>query len=79
MYGIEVAVILLAVVISIVLIWTSPQWMNALARGATRLSRRIDRAGVAIEKTLGIDSEASTYVVDSKRKADVDDIPMEER
>ncbi len=54
MYGIEAAVILLACAVAALGMWTAPVWMRALAVFAAGLWRQLERAGVAIEKMLGI-------------------------
>jgi hypothetical protein len=52
MYGVEAAVILLACLFSLGVLWTAPLWMRVLAGLISSFSRQIDRADKTTEKDL---------------------------
>ncbi len=52
MYGVEAAVILLACLFSLAVLWTAPLWMRVLAGLISSLSRQIDRTDTTTEKDL---------------------------
>lgn len=57
MYGIEVAVILVACLFSLAALWSAPMWMRALNTIIAKLSRQVDRVDAENDKDMVIPKE----------------------
>jgi hypothetical protein len=77
MYGVEAAVVLVVVGVTVLALWTSPLWVRVLARLFRVLGRQFDRTSNTIDHLLGRDVEDSNALAGDRE--DVDRFPREER